>query len=90
MTRRLCHQFKVRNRVEAQLGKVPSTPVRTAAVAAAVAMGATTRPEEVVHTLTVRHPIPDKAITPNSLEALRRGLEVGAGAGGRRGDTEHP
>lgn len=83
-------QDPVRNREEAPLGKAPSTPVRTAAVAAPVAMGATTRPEEAVHIRTVRHPTPDKAITLSSPEALRRDLAVGAGADGRRGATEHP
>lgn len=88
MTRRLCHQFKVRNPEEAQLGKVPSTQART--VAALVAMGATTRPEEAVHTRTVRHPTPGKAITPSSPEVLLKGLAVGVGADDHRVATEHP
>lgn len=88
MTRRLCHQFKVRNPEEAQLGKVPST--QAPAVAALVAMGATTRLEEAVHTRTVRHPTPGKAITPSSPEVLLKGLAVGVGAGDHRVATEHP
>lgn len=81
-------QDPVRNLEEAQLGKVPSTQART--VAALVAMGATTRPEEAVHTRTVRHPTPRKAITLSSPEVLLKGLAVGVGADDRRVATEHP